>query len=199
VLPARDCSSNTVYTAAIVGAILQIIKGGVEPGCYDLMNTPRWTWREVYAYEAETLGARFEPSIVQVPLAHPGAVRRAAGRLAGAAAARQSLRESFSKLFAHVPDSFNARALAWWYQRRARTEIGALQNPRVPAEHLSWIENGTRFFPADTCTLQLLRSMPPLAQSPDPANSWPPDLADAEISSSQTAASSSRSLRAPDS
>jgi len=57
VLPQRDVASNTVYTVTIVDAILTILSGRVAPGCYDLMNVPQWTWREVYDFEARKSGS----------------------------------------------------------------------------------------------------------------------------------------------
>ena len=50
-LPAQNRSSNCVHTCAIAGAIDQIVRGEAPPGTFDLMNTPRWTWREMYEFE----------------------------------------------------------------------------------------------------------------------------------------------------
>jgi len=184
VLPEHDASSNTVYTAAIVGAIQQIIDGDVEPGTYDLMNTPRWTWHDLYAYEAASLGIAFEPVRVRTPeVSFGSATLRVFGKLAAVLASFQSLRDACSKLFAYVPDSLNARAIAWWYQRRAGTEIAALNPSVAAAAHLSWVENGKRFFPANQTTLNLLQSTPPLSETPSSAIPWPPDLPFSPVSS----------------
>src|SRR5580704_3078601 len=59
-LPAQNCSSNTVYTAAIIGAIEQILAGKSQAGTYDLMNSPRWSWRE---------GCECEAGVCDLPLA----------------------------------------------------------------------------------------------------------------------------------
>jgi len=56
ILPVPDRPSNTTYTAAVVGAVLQIVREKTEPGTYDLMNTPGWSWQEVYEYEANQCG-----------------------------------------------------------------------------------------------------------------------------------------------
>lgn len=179
VLPAQDCSSNTVHTVAIVQAIEQIIGGGIAAGTYDLMNTPRWSWREVHDYEAVACGAVFVPRIA----AHPARtrareIRRVLTQAAGQLAALQSVRELIAKLFAHMPERINARAMAWWYIKRARTEIAALGQLAQPAEHLSWVANGKRFFPADTPTIDRLRSTAPVPQE-SPAGPWAADLPDA--------------------
>lgn len=178
VLPAEDCSSNTVYTSAIFGAIEQIIRGSAKPGTYDLMNTPGWTWREVYEYEARGSHLPLAPQIVQSRPASPKApLFRPTLRIVGSLVSAQPIRDLFAKLFAYVPESINARAMAWWYAKRARTEIAPLSATRTPAEHLSWVTNGVNFFPAETPTLDLLRHTSTQTLTNHPVNSWPADLA----------------------
>src|SRR5262249_34497613 len=56
-LPAPDRKSNVVYVATIADAILQAAAGELgEPGVYDLLNSPQWTWKEVYGYEGQRAG-----------------------------------------------------------------------------------------------------------------------------------------------
>ncbi len=186
VLPAQDCSSNTVHTVAIVQAIGQIIRGGIAAGTYDLMNTPRWSWREVYDYEAAACGVDFAPRIAaHSPRTRTPTIRRALTQAAGQLAARQSVRELFAKLFAYVPERTNARTMAWWYVRRARTEIAALSQLPRPADHLSWVANGKRFFPADTPTIDVLRSAA-WAPQESPVGPWAVDLPEAAPQRSET-------------
>src|SRR5580658_494212 len=64
VLPEIDVPSNTVLTVVIAEAIRQIANEKIEPGTYDLMNCPHWTWRQAYAFEAQQCGATFSPIIV---------------------------------------------------------------------------------------------------------------------------------------
>jgi dTDP-4-dehydrorhamnose reductase len=178
-LPLPDRSSNTVYTAAIEGAILQIIRGESTPGTYDLMNTPRWTWKEVYEYEGVQCGVRFSPThVATAGDSGANAVPRLVVKLAGSLTSIQWVRDALSKLFAHIPDAANARAQAWWYKRRAKTEISALNGTQILADHLTWIENGKRFFPASTPTRDLLSSMPPVGPEP---SAWATDLSDADV------------------
>ena len=180
-LPTENRSSNTVYTAAIIGAIAQIIAQRARPDTYDLMNTPRWTWREVYEYEAAGCAVPLVPRIVESSSASwKSAIIAPAVRMAGSLTAAQPVRDLFAKVFAYVPESMNARAMAWWYAKRARTEIAALTLPKQLPEHLSWLENGVNFFPAENATIDLLRSASALREAPGEAGAWPADLPDAQ-------------------
>jgi nucleoside-diphosphate-sugar epimerase len=181
VLPTNDCSSNTVYTASIAGAILQIIRGAAQPGTYDLMNAPLWTWREVYEYEAQRCEMALEP-LVAPPVRKPP--QRVAGiaslaRMGASLVGSRPLAEFAAKAFAHAPNALNNRAVAWWNANRARREIAALSRGQRPPEHLSWRTNGSHYFPADQPTRSLLDTWqaPPLIQTT--AQSWPEDLPDA--------------------
>jgi nucleoside-diphosphate-sugar epimerase len=179
ILPVENRSSNTVYTAAIIGAIEQIIRGAAVPGTYDLMNTPRWTWREVYEYEAGICKLPLGAEILESPRASWNAgVTEPALRLAGSLVAAPQVRDIFAKLFAYLPDSANARLMARWYTKRAQTEIASLSGAREPAEHLSWVENGVRFFPAEIATLDLMRTIS-LQQWEPRRTQWAADLPDA--------------------
>jgi dTDP-4-dehydrorhamnose reductase len=178
ILPARNHSSNTVYTTAIIGAIEQIVGGRMRPDTYDLMNSPRWSWHEVYEHEAEVCRTPLE--IQRVDASHHApvpAIFAPAARLLGSLIAAQSVRDLLAKFFAYLPGPLNARALAWWYARRARAQIAALAVPAQVAEHLSWVENGNFFFPSETDTITLLRSASQRQAPHRP--SWPVDLADA--------------------
>jgi nucleoside-diphosphate-sugar epimerase len=195
VLPVKDCSSNAVYTAAIVGAVDQIIRRAAKPGTYDLMNSPLWTWREIYEYEATTSRLPFAARIVESqPASVKSALLRHAVRIAGSLASAQPIRDLFAKLFAYVPDSMNARAMAWWYARRAQMEIASLNTTRAPPEHLSWVVNGSNFFPAEISTRELLRSTTTPCLENHPVKSWPADAADAVDTASSAAATTSAAM-----
>jgi len=179
-LPAQNCSSNTVYTAAIIGAIEQILAGKSQAGTYDLMNSPRWSWREVYEYEAGVCNLPLEAHLVDsVSDSRKFAVAAPALRMAGELVAAQPVRDLLAKVFAHMPSSMNARAMAWWYAKRARLQIAALNRSRAIPEHLSWVENGKHFFPADTPTIDLLRSLSQKQRASNASGPWPIDLPDA--------------------
>jgi hypothetical protein len=184
VLPPQDCSSNTVYTAAIAGALLQVIRGKAAPGTYDLMNSPRWTWREVYEYEAQACGVPLNIAIApESP--RPSLAKAFAGRslrTVSSLVSTPAAVEFGTKLFAYLPDSINDRAMAWWYAKRAAREIGALRRAETAPAHLSWVSNGVNFFPAVTSTRELLQILPPAAVAPATGRSaWPSDLYDAKV------------------
>jgi nucleoside-diphosphate-sugar epimerase len=190
-LPRENHSSNTVYTQAIVAAILQIARGGVAPQTYDLMNSPPWGWHDVYAYEAKLGEHAFAPRI-----AESARTRRtinlvgAALRVGASLAAQPAVRDFAAKLFAYAPDRLNARTLAWWYKRRARTEIAALNTAGQPAAHLSWVKNGKYFFPAELPTAAVLE-VAARERAPPARAAWPDDLPDAEPARAMDAAQSS--------
>lgn len=180
VLPAQDVPSNTVLTASIVDAVAEILGGRVRPGTYDLMNTPQWTWKQVYEYEARRAGVSFDPAFSP---AHADRRRRSRGLLSVARCmvSGRWTRELVAKLLAHAPPSVSQRAQATWYAQRAGAEITAVSGPEklTPAEHLSWVTNGNRPLPQRP-TLQVLREDPyeGLLNSSQ-RSSWAADLPEA--------------------
>jgi nucleoside-diphosphate-sugar epimerase len=193
-LPAADLPSNTVLTIAIVDAIEEIVAGRVTPNTYDLMNTPQWTWRQVYDYEAQRCGVATAPTVIR-DVAKGDAVHgnTAYGEAAGSSneasagsglrlIAKRSIRELVAKLLAYAPEAVSRRAQAIWYRQRASAEIHSLTRVRraAPADHLSWIANGRRPLPQRP-TVELLASDPYQALGyQDPMHSWPADLPDAQ-------------------
>ncbi len=183
VLPDVDVPSNTVLTVVIAEAIRQIATRRIEPGSYDLMNSPHWSWRQAYAYEAQRCGATFAPDIVAVAPSRPGAL--VLGKLRRAAAAlmtgRRSREAAANVLQALATERLSRRLQALWGYHRARSEIAALCSDVVsrPAEHLSWVKNETRPFP-QLPTTDLLQLEPyPLAVATCLSVAWPADLPDA--------------------
>ena len=183
VLPDVDVASNTVLTVVIAAAIRQIATRTVEPGTYDLMNCPHWTWRQAYAYEAQRCGASFAPDSVAIAPSHPGA--QVLGKLRQWAAAlltgRRSREAAANILQALATERLSRRLQALWGYHRARSEIAALRGAvaRRPAEHLSWVKNETRSFP-QLPTTDLLQPEPyPLALAAGTCVAWPADLPDA--------------------
>jgi dTDP-4-dehydrorhamnose reductase len=183
VLPGIDVASNTVLTVVIAEAIRQIATRTVEAGTYDLMNCPHWTWRQVYAYEAQRCGATFAPNIVAMAPSRPGA--QVLGKLRQWAAALMTGRHSreavANVLQALATQRLSRRLQALWGYHRARAEIAALRGDAAsrPADHLSWVKNETRPFP-QLPTTDLLRTDPyPLALATGTSVAWPADLPDA--------------------
>jgi nucleoside-diphosphate-sugar epimerase len=181
VLPAQDVPSNTVLTASILDAVAEILGGRVRPGTYDLMNTPQWTWKQVYEYEARRAGVSFDPAFS--PPANVNRRRHGRGLLSVARSmvSGRWTRELLAKLLAHAPPSVSQRAQAAWYAQRARAEITAVSGPEqpAPAEHLSWVTNGDRPLPQRP-TIQVLRDDPYEGLLNSPLRpSWPADLPEA--------------------
>lgn len=193
ILPERDHASNTVYTVTLRDAIVAAVAGKVAPGTYDLMNVPQWTWAQVYEYEAHSLG---EPLAVRrvAAAARAGFVRgmlRAARGLLAGAAGNSFLRQLVGSLIAHLPESLSQRGHAWWHCVRARRQIGDLATARVPAEHLSWVANGTRFPAGITPTRTSLQTDPyrGIGAAPAGGGVWPPDLPPASTAGTASPAS----------
>jgi hypothetical protein len=145
------------------------------------MNSPPWTWREVYEYEAEVCRVAMKPAVAAESPRRSGLgmLRNSFRHVVSAVTSAPALVELGTKLFAYVPERMNARATAWWLSKRARREIDALSRMRSPPEHLSWVANGIDFFPADTPTRELLGAFAPAAAVDGAAGAWPADLADA--------------------
>jgi nucleoside-diphosphate-sugar epimerase len=183
VLSQRDAISDTVYTVAIVDAILKIIGGTESTGTFDLTNSPEWTWRQVYEQEARLCGVPFEPVTAQceVPRSPLGSVKRVAVKVAGELAAMTAARHLGARALAYAPEAVNARAQAWWYCKRARAEIASLPPPPAPPEHLSWIANRRSFLRSLTPTIELLRDSPYRDLTRTGREPWPADLPDATM------------------
>jgi hypothetical protein len=182
VLPARDVPSNTVLTASILDAVEEILRGRVQPGTYDLLNTPQWTWKQVYEYEARRTGVSFDPAFSPPVSMHRGRPGRALLSVARSMVSGRWNRELLAKLLAYAPPSVSRRAQAVWYAQRARAEIAAVSAPErlAPAEHLSWVTNGDHYPLPQRATIEVLRADPyeGLLNSPLRPR-WPADLPDA--------------------
>ena len=172
-LPPADVTSNVVYTATIVDAVLGIVAGRVETGVYDLVCHPKWSWREVFEREARVSG--HEPRWTEAEVAPSGradTLAFAVWRLVSAGVPR----EIAMRLLSVLSPGWNLRLQAAHYRRRAATEIAALRAPSEPMEGLDWIDLARHPLEKLTPTAELLGraeyALPPF----DPARSWPPDL-----------------------
>lgn len=183
VLGAIDLPSNTVYTATIVEAILAIIRGRVAPGCYDLMNVPQWTWRTVYEYEARACGCELHPRFVAGSAARrpfPARMLRWLAAAGGNAVAGSFMRQLVAAGLARLPPDLSERAQAWWYCKRARSEIAALSISPTPTDHLTWVANGKHFIDSLPPTSQVLDQNPYEGFAQPPSGPWSEDLRAAE-------------------
>ena len=179
VLPSQDRSSNTVFTIAIVDAVDLIMGGNIEPGTYDLMNSPRWTWREVYEYEAAQCGISFSPLLKD---------GRPVPRLREPFIQSRNWRDTWRRLNgletrppSSLPTSLTLSMRARWHggtPNARRTEIGALAVSPAMAEHLTWVENG-RTFSLRPPRLRISCASQECAGRTTALPAWPADLPDA--------------------
>lgn len=123
-------ASNTVFTATIVEAIVQVAQTALKRGTYDLITFPQWTWLDVYKYYAAQLGLPLQLAQAEQVggpksvLGSPGdSVRRFMGYLAN----HHALTERLTFLLAFLPRSLNQRMYLRYLQTRALTEINALR------------------------------------------------------------------------
>ena len=123
-------ASNTIFTTAIVEAIVQIARSNATPGTYDLITVPRWTWLDVYQYYAAKLGRPLH-------LAHPEQVHNQNSGLGRPGALMRSflsylanhrvVTERLTFVLAFLPRSVNQRMHLRYLQTRALSEIDALR------------------------------------------------------------------------
>ncbi len=132
-----DYPSNTTYTATLVEAVQLVIAERVAPGTHDLVRTPERSWREVYAYEADQVGAAFR-QVERAVSASPGPFGRAVAwlggiprRAAGVARSSVRLRDLTRTLVSRLPGTQNRRLNAIYNRSRARAEIAALTRSGV--------------------------------------------------------------------
>jgi len=164
-------ASNTVFTAAIVDAVVQIAQTrGTQaipkPGTYDLMTFPQWTWLDVYKYYAAQLGLPLQlahAEEVRDPrsgLGSPGASMR---RFLRYLANHRTLSERLTFLLAFLPRSVNQRIYLRYLQTRALTEINALRaSQEIECCVQDWRELRVRSFGqmADPVTLMARYPLP---------------------------------------
>ena len=142
-LPHEGCrASNTVFTAAIVEAIVQVARAAPKPGTYDLITFPQWTWLDVYKYYAAELGLPLQLAQVEQVRGHglgspSGLMRRWLRYLAN----HHALTERLTFLVAFLPRSVNQRMYLRYLQTRALSEINALrQSENVEFSVEDWRE-----------------------------------------------------------
>lgn len=176
-IPDPERSSNVVHTATIADALLAIGSGraGAE-GTYDLVNTPPWTWRKVYEWEAALSG--LTPQFR--PLNQPQAGRTSTGllRRAFGLSTRLASRERLSRLAMVLPGDFNEKLRAEHRVRMARHEMAQLR----PSLHITntaalWPALPVRPLEGLTATEALLRNYDGVLDR-EPEARWPLIAAD---------------------
>lgn len=124
-------ASNTVFTASIVEAIVQVAQGASQPGTYDLITSPQWRWLEVYSYYAEQLGVPLvlaRPEQIHSVKSGPGGPGRAMRKFLHYLANHHALTERLTFFLAFLPRSVNQKMYLRYLQTRALAEINALRD-----------------------------------------------------------------------
>jgi nucleoside-diphosphate-sugar epimerase len=122
--------SNTVFTAAIVEAVVRVAQTSVTPGTYDLITFPQWSWRRVYEHYAMEIGLPLQLVAVdqvrnsESGLAMPGDLMRRCLRYF---ASHHAITERLTFLLAFLPRSVNRKIYLRYLQTRALSEINALR------------------------------------------------------------------------
>jgi nucleoside-diphosphate-sugar epimerase len=131
-------ASNTVFTVAIVEAVVQITQTQAaqtapKPGTYDLITLPQWTWLDVYKYYAAQLGLPLELAHME-QISDPKSGLRSPGystrRFLRYLANHRTVSERLTFILAFLPRSVNQRIYLRYLQTRALTEINALRASR---------------------------------------------------------------------
>jgi nucleoside-diphosphate-sugar epimerase len=167
-------ASNTVFTAAIVEAIVQVAHAAPKPGTFDLITFPQWTWLEVYKYYAAQL--RLPLQLLRTTqtrdpkagLGSPGASMR---RFLRYLANHRTLTERLTFLLAFLPRSVNQRMYLRYLQTRALNEINALkESEKVEFCVENWRELWVRSFGqmADPVTLMARYPLPSALEFANP-------------------------------
>lgn len=181
-LPDPERASNVTHTAAIAEALLAIAQGRAgPPGLYDLVNSPQWTWREIYEHEASKLGAPFVFESAGAA-GRPGLAARTLGRLRQTAvalrgvAAQPKVRQILERGLALLPVAFNEAAKAKYSVNRMRGEIAALNPPsEITNTAALWAGLPVKLLPGVRPTREALAL--PEFQLGDPVGPrWPADL-----------------------
>lgn len=158
-----DRPSNTVFTAMIAQGLMDIARGKVTAGTYDLVSSPQWTWREVYAHYAGGSATAFD--IVSTSVKSPRSFGNAApGRLLrgfmGYMSSSQFVRERMSFLLELLPERVNRTVQIRYLQARAFREISTLSHARKPMVGTDWRGISVRPLPSMGDTRDCLRAFP---------------------------------------
>jgi nucleoside-diphosphate-sugar epimerase len=125
-----DTPSYTIFCHTIAEGLVCTAQGRERPGIYTLISDPAWTWREVLDYYADP-GRRIE---VELPgdAARGGILGRAVNALRSSAmGSLNDYRESIRTNVLRRAPSFERRAAARLYVRRAKQQIQEFQNQSV--------------------------------------------------------------------
>jgi nucleoside-diphosphate-sugar epimerase len=137
-LPDLNRASNTIYVASICEAIMAVGEGrSSPPGRYDLVNSPQWSWRQVYEHEAALTGGPVSFDALGPPLAS----RQSIKSLVFTAISRLGIRSALDRALPLLPGTTAEQIRADFMVSRAAGEIAAL----MPQQSVS---NSAALWPA---------------------------------------------------
>ncbi len=129
--------SNVTHTVTIVDALLKIGQGKENPGVYDLLSFPSWSWNDVLLHEARTAGVdlqRASPDTDPFDSARMGVtgrVRQELRRRVGALLGSPRVREIGLTWIAYLPEAINLQLQSRHFRRRAVSDIARLNHRPV--------------------------------------------------------------------
>lgn len=177
-VPDLDRASNTVHVATIADAILKVAAGTVEPGTYDLMNRPQWSWKEVFEHEGREIGVL--PRFMEWSETSDGGLRKMLYRGVRAGmvmlAGNPFARKAGSRLLGWLPPEWYRRLKAHYSTKAAAAEITKLIPRQEPMDAVLRKPVGHKFIDVLTPTVDLLRQPEFRLSERDIAAAWPVDL-----------------------
>ena len=160
---AGEGGSNTVFTAMIARAIMHVGDGRTPAGTYDLISSPQWSWKKVYAHHAERAGVALTIRASDGPRVAFGLRAAASGifrRLLTYLSGNQYLRERLTFMLGMLPERTNYRIQARYLQARAFREIGALKTPPTQMAAAAWRALAVKSLPALADAAECVRQFP---------------------------------------
>ena len=177
-VPDLGRASNTVHVATITEAILKVASDQAEPGTFDLMNVPQWSWKDVLQFEGRKIGIepKFEKCFERTGLGPAQLVRGALMQALRGLVDSRVPRKVSSRLLPMLPTEWNLRIKAAYSEQSAAAEIAKLHCTQEPMEATLYKPVGKRFLEGLTPTAKLLADPRFNLPDHDKGRGWPEDL-----------------------
>ena len=155
--------SNTVFTATIAQALVDIVNGKTAPGTFDLITSPQWTWRDVYAHYARESGISID--VISTPGSRekhndhlvPGRIVK---RLMKYMSSTEFVRERLRFVLGLLPEKLNRTVHVRYLQARALSEISGLKRMASSMNAAQWRGIAVKPIPSMPDTETCLRAFP---------------------------------------
>lgn len=134
-VPDPDRASNVTHVEAICEALLSIAEGRAAPPMrYDLVNTPQWSWREIYS----SLSPEGERTPHMQAVGEEPAKNFDVKTVVFAMIKALNARVVLERLLTALPVRFGAQAQADFMVNRAAGEIAAMSEAGTVSNSASW-------------------------------------------------------------